>query len=39
LGACAQTRVRRRIFSVFPWWWGLKSWDHHKKYILLFGSH
>ena len=25
LGACAQTRVRRRIFRFFPWWWGLKS--------------
>jgi hypothetical protein len=36
LGACAQTRVRRRIFLVFPWWWGLKSWGQRQKIHFSF---
>ena len=38
LGACAQTRVRRRIFSLFPMMvgWGLKSWDQRQKINFAF---
>ena len=37
--ACAQTRVRRRIFSLFHDG-GVSSHEiNHKKYILLFVSH
>ena len=36
LGACAQTRVRRRIFSLFSSWWGLKSWGQPQKIHFAF---
>ena len=36
--ASAQTRVRRRIFSLFPWWWDLKSWGPTTRSIFCFLS-
>ena len=38
LGACAQTRVRRRIFSLFPMMVGLKSWCPTTKSTFCFLS-